>query len=144
MLIFWQDDPGRDNKKDDNDDDCDKNWIGNEKKRWGEETKRGPREGVGVRQAPCPTRQKSGYALFKSSIGNCKACVSRPNLWLRHFTHDEVQTMEQEFTRDRYVSKEMRAELASKLSLTEKQVKKWFENRRQKEKRSKGRNGKPL
>ena len=49
--------------------------------------------------------------------------------------------MEQEFTRDRYVSKEMRAELASKLSLTEKQVKKWFENRRQKEKRSKGRNG---
>ena len=48
------------------------------------------------------------------------------------FTQHQVQAMEQAFNRNRYVSEETRAELASTLSLTETQVKTWFQNRRTK------------
>lgn len=48
------------------------------------------------------------------------------------FSQHQVHTMEQEFARHRYVSEEKRAELASKLNLTETQVKTWFQNRRTK------------
>lgn len=48
------------------------------------------------------------------------------------FTQQQVQAMEQEFARHRYVSEDKRAELASTLNLSETQVKTWFQNRRTK------------
>jgi len=51
------------------------------------------------------------------------------------FSTHQIQTMETEFTKCRYVSESKRAELASDLNLTETQVKTWFQNRRTKSKK---------
>ena len=48
------------------------------------------------------------------------------------FAAHQIQTMEKEFAKCRYVSEGRRAELASDLNLTEMQVKTWFQNRRTK------------
>ena len=48
------------------------------------------------------------------------------------FSQQQVQTMEEEFTKHRYVTEMKRAELASELGLTETQIKTWFQNRRTK------------
>ena len=48
------------------------------------------------------------------------------------FSAHQIQTMEKEFAKCRYVSKGTRAELSSDLNLTEMQVKTWFQNRRTK------------
>lgn len=51
------------------------------------------------------------------------------------FSTHQIQTMETEFTKCRYVTESRRAELASDLNLTETQVKTWFQNRRTKSKK---------
>ena len=51
------------------------------------------------------------------------------------FSSHQIQTMEKEFTKCRYVTESRRAELASDLNLTETQVKTWFQNRRTKSKK---------
>ena len=48
------------------------------------------------------------------------------------FSVHQIQTMENEFAKCRYVSEARRAELALDLNLTEMQVKTWFQNRRTK------------
>ena len=48
------------------------------------------------------------------------------------FSTHQIQTMEKEFAKCRYISEDRRAELASDLNLTEMQVKTWFQNRRTK------------
>ena len=48
------------------------------------------------------------------------------------FSVHQIQTMEKEFAKCRYVSEGRRAELSSDLNLTEMQVKTWFQNRRTK------------
>ena len=48
------------------------------------------------------------------------------------FSAHQIQTMEKEFAKCRYVSEDRRAGLASDLDLTEMQVKTWFQNRRTK------------
>lgn len=51
------------------------------------------------------------------------------------FSTHQIQTMEMEFRKCRYVTESRRAELASDLNLTETQVKTWFQNRRTKSKK---------
>jgi len=48
------------------------------------------------------------------------------------FSAHQIQTMEKEFAKCRYVTESRRAELALDLNLTEMQVKTWFQNRRTK------------
>ena len=48
------------------------------------------------------------------------------------FSAHQIQTMEKEFAKCRYISEDRRAELASDLNLTEMQVKTWYQNRRTK------------
>ena len=48
------------------------------------------------------------------------------------FSAHQIQTMEKEFGKCRYITESRRTELASDLKLTEMQVKTWFQNRRTK------------
>ena len=48
------------------------------------------------------------------------------------FSAHQIQTMEKEFEKCRYITESRRAVLASDLKLTEMQVKTWFQNRRTK------------
>ena len=53
------------------------------------------------------------------------------------FSPHQIQTMEKEFVKQRYVTEEKRAQLALEVDLTEAQVKTWFQNRRTKWKKEK-------
>lgn len=46
------------------------------------------------------------------------------------FTDHQLQTLEKSFERQKYLSVQDRLELAAKLSLTDTQVKTWYQNRR--------------
>ena len=48
------------------------------------------------------------------------------------FSPHQIQTMEKEFAKQRYITEGRRAQLASEVNLTETQVKTWFQNRRTK------------
>ena len=48
------------------------------------------------------------------------------------FSPHQIQTMEKEFEKQRYVTEDKRAQLALEVNLTETQVKTWFQNRRTK------------
>ena len=48
------------------------------------------------------------------------------------FSPHQIQIMEKEFAKQRYVTEEKRAQLALEVNLTEAQVKTWFQNRRTK------------
>lgn len=61
-----------------------------------------------------------------------RRCSQRKTKQRPLFSQIQVHTLALEFARNRYVSEEKRAELASNLCLTETQVKTWFQNRRTK------------
>ena len=46
------------------------------------------------------------------------------------FTPEQLQKLEEEFVNEKYISKSRRCKLASEISLTEAQVRTWFQNRR--------------
>lgn len=48
------------------------------------------------------------------------------------FSPHQIQTMEKEFAKQRHVTEDSRARLASEVNLTKTQVKIWFQNRRTK------------
>ena len=60
--------------------------------------------------------------------------------WRRKFSDGQTTKLEEVFIRQKYITGKERADIAKKLSLTTKQVKTWFQNRRTKWKREKQRN----
>uniref|UniRef100_A0AC34F2M9 Homeobox domain-containing protein n=1 Tax=Panagrolaimus sp. ES5 TaxID=591445 RepID=A0AC34F2M9_9BILA len=57
------------------------------------------------------------------------------------FTHEQATALEKEYSLDQYMPRSRRAIVAENLSLTEGQVKTWFQNRRAKDKRTDKLNG---
>lgn len=67
------------------------------------------------------------FAFFAGKSGSRSRCT---------YTRTQIQELEKEFMVSHYVSSHRRLILASKLNLTDRQIKVWFQNRRSKEKRN--------
>lgn len=70
----------------------------------------------------------AGVNLFPKK----RRCAMRKKKQRPLFSPHQIQTMEREFAKQRYVTEEKRAQLALEVDLTEAQVKTWFQNRRTK------------
>ncbi|XP_047103783.1 homeobox protein B-H1-like [Schistocerca piceifrons] len=71
----------------------------------------------------------------KGGHGSSSALAKKQRKARTAFTDHQLQTLEKSFERQKYLSVQDRMELAAKLSLTDTQVKTWYQNRRTKWKR---------
>jgi len=76
--------------------------------------------GGGVKSSSRPT----------SSQPSPSSCSRKQRKARTAFTDHQLQTLEKSFERQKYLSVQDRLELAAKLSLTDTQVKTWYQNRR--------------
>ena len=65
-----------------------------------------------------------------SSQPSPSSCSRKQRKARTAFTDHQLQTLEKSFERQKYLSVQDRLELAAKLSLTDTQVKTWYQNRR--------------
>ncbi|KAL1488393.1 hypothetical protein ABEB36_014867 [Hypothenemus hampei] len=78
---------------------------------------------------------QNGDDSINSSKGSSGAISKKQRKARTAFTDLQLQTLEKSFERQKYLSVQDRMELAAKLSLTDTQVKTWYQNRRTKWKR---------
>ncbi|XP_030766507.1 homeobox protein B-H1-like [Sitophilus oryzae] len=78
---------------------------------------------------------QNGDDSLNSSKGSSSAMSKKQRKARTAFTDLQLQTLEKSFERQKYLSVQDRMELAAKLSLTDTQVKTWYQNRRTKWKR---------
>uniref|UniRef100_A0AAR5PXR2 Homeobox domain-containing protein n=1 Tax=Dendroctonus ponderosae TaxID=77166 RepID=A0AAR5PXR2_DENPD len=78
---------------------------------------------------------QNGDDSINSSKGSSGGISKKQRKARTAFTDLQLQTLEKSFERQKYLSVQDRMELAAKLSLTDTQVKTWYQNRRTKWKR---------
>ena len=74
--------------------------------------------------------QERGKGHASSSQHSPSSCSRKQRKARTAFTDHQLQTLEKSFERQKYLSVQDRLELAAKLSLTDTQVKTWYQNRR--------------
>ncbi|VDI62256.1 homeo domain only family, other [Mytilus galloprovincialis] len=74
-------------------------------------------------------------SVFMGLMQRRKRRESRPRRQRTTFTSEQTLKLEIEYNRTEYISRPRRYEVAKLLSLSENQIKIWFQNRRAKEKR---------
>ncbi|KAH1022651.1 hypothetical protein HUJ04_012023 [Dendroctonus ponderosae] len=73
---------------------------------------------------------QNGDDSINSSKGSSGGISKKQRKARTAFTDLQLQTLEKSFERQKYLSVQDRMELAAKLSLTDTQVKTWYQNRR--------------
>ncbi|KAF2884269.1 hypothetical protein ILUMI_21921 [Ignelater luminosus] len=77
-----------------------------------------------------PTHGQTSEESLNSSKNSNGSLNKKQRKARTAFTDLQLQTLEKSFERQKYLSVQDRMELAAKLSLTDTQVKTWYQNRR--------------
>ena len=73
---------------------------------------------------------KKYFSVDEDGVGHSSSFSKKQRKARTAFTDSQLQTLETSFERQKYLSVQDRMELAAKLSLTDTQVKTWYQNRR--------------
>ncbi|XP_061412003.1 homeobox protein Hox-B9-like [Lethenteron reissneri] len=76
-----------------------------------------------------------GIAGHWSQAAQGTSCASRPRKKRVPYSKQQISELERAFDENRFLTPELRLSISHRLSLTERQVKIWFQNQRQKEKK---------